>query len=150
MGLTTTVSPELTPEGVALDVAGLVHPLDHLLDHRDALLVALLTLWWVWRVALEANVRDPHVLVWEALVPHFDLAFEFLVGPVVVDVEKVELALWAGADEFVDPGEGVGAVAEMEVSFKCGTRWGGTYMTCLLYTSPSPRDRTRSRMPSSA
>ena len=29
---------------------------------------------------------------------------------------------------------------------------GGIYlfMTCLLYTSPSPRDRTRSRMPSSA
>ena len=25
--------------------------------------------------------------------------------------------------------------------------WGGA---CLLYTSPSPRDRTRSRMPSSA
>ena len=25
-----------------------------------------------------------------------------------------------------------------------------TYWTCLLYTSPSPRDRTRSRMPSSA
>ena len=24
------------------------------------------------------------------------------------------------------------------------------YNTCLLYTSPSPRDRTRSRMPSSA
>ena len=24
------------------------------------------------------------------------------------------------------------------------------YSTCLLYTSPSPRDRTRSRMPSSA
>ena len=27
-------------------------------------------------------------------------------------------------------------------------RW--TAHTCLLYTSPSPRDRTRSRMPSSA
>ena len=25
-----------------------------------------------------------------------------------------------------------------------------TYQPCLLYTSPSPRDRTRSRMPSSA
>ena len=25
-----------------------------------------------------------------------------------------------------------------------------TYNPCLLYTSPSPRDRTRSRMPSSA
>ena len=24
------------------------------------------------------------------------------------------------------------------------------YVACLLYTSPSPRDRTRSRMPSSA
>ena len=27
---------------------------------------------------------------------------------------------------------------------------GGGSLTCLLYTSPSPRDRTRSRMPSSA
>ena len=26
----------------------------------------------------------------------------------------------------------------------------GQYTACLLYTSPSPRDRTRSRMPSSA
>ena len=26
----------------------------------------------------------------------------------------------------------------------------GLYHACLLYTSPSPRDRTRSRMPSSA
>mgnify|MGYP000361091373 CR=1 FL=1 len=26
----------------------------------------------------------------------------------------------------------------------------GLYKDCLLYTSPSPRDRTRSRMPSSA
>ena len=26
----------------------------------------------------------------------------------------------------------------------------GGYYICLLYTSPSPRDRTRSRMPSSA
>ena len=28
--------------------------------------------------------------------------------------------------------------------------WRGEYSNCLLYTSPSPRDRTRSRMPSSA
>ena len=27
---------------------------------------------------------------------------------------------------------------------------GRSVLTCLLYTSPSPRDRTRSRMPSSA
>ena len=29
-------------------------------------------------------------------------------------------------------------------------REGNVLRTCLLYTSPSPRDRTRSRMPSSA
>ena len=28
--------------------------------------------------------------------------------------------------------------------------WAACYEICLLYTSPSPRDRTRSRMPSSA
>ena len=28
--------------------------------------------------------------------------------------------------------------------------WVGWHVFCLLYTSPSPRDRTRSRMPSSA
>ena len=36
-------------------------------------------------------------------------------------------------------GEGEGSAA-----------WGGESNACLLYTSPSPRDRTRSRMPSSA
>ena len=30
------------------------------------------------------------------------------------------------------------------------TQNGDIYLSCLLYTSPSPRDRTRSRMPSSA
>jgi len=29
-------------------------------------------------------------------------------------------------------------------------KWGRSEGACLLYTSPSPRDRTRSRMPSSA
>ena len=29
-------------------------------------------------------------------------------------------------------------------------QWGMSRTICLLYTSPSPRDRTRSRMPSSA
>ena len=36
---------------------------------------------------------------------------------------------------------------------KTDTNWVGnnaTFTGCLLYTSPSPRDRTRSRMPSSA
>ena len=33
---------------------------------------------------------------------------------------------------------------------KIGTRFHVPVHLCLLYTSPSPRDRTRSRMPSSA
>ena len=32
----------------------------------------------------------------------------------------------------------------------CAAYLSGEYGVCLLYTSPSPRDRTRSRMPSSA
>eukprot|EP00656_Telonema_subtile_P005108 TRINITY_DN12318_c0_g1_i2.p1 TRINITY_DN12318_c0_g1~~TRINITY_DN12318_c0_g1_i2.p1 ORF type:complete len:349 (+),score=69.63 TRINITY_DN12318_c0_g1_i2:214-1260(+) len=39
------------------------------------------------------------------------------------------------------------AAIEMEI---VGIKAGGTINACLLYTSPSPRDRTRSRMPSSA
>ena len=40
---------------------------------------------------------------------------------------------------------------EVGVTLLYGTMYGNTEeMVCLLYTSPSPRDRTRSRMPSSA
>ena len=35
--------------------------------------------------------------------------------------------------------------SDLELVQKCDG-----YIICLLYTSPSPRDRTRSRMPSSA
>ena len=33
---------------------------------------------------------------------------------------------------------------------KSKAEWNALYVDCLLYTSPSQRDRTRSRMPSSA
>ena len=36
------------------------------------------------------------------------------------------------------------------VKFSGNTYCTRTHDSCLLYTSPSPRDRTRSRMPSSA
>ena len=44
------------------------------------------------------------------------------------------------------------AVSDLEVtsSNELGKLWTINYKVCLLYTSPSPRDRTRSRMPSSA
>ena len=39
---------------------------------------------------------------------------------------------------------------EVKASYRPETSMKDFYEDCLLYTSPSPRDRTRSRMPSSA
>ena len=47
-------------------------------------------------------------------------------------------------DIVADIGSGTG------ISSKLFLENGNTVYGCLLYTSPSPRDRTRSRMPSSA
>ena len=44
--------------------------------------------------------------------------------------------------------DGIGKYVEFTVVET--DKQGGKYKICLLYTSPSPRDRTRSRMPSSA
>ena len=49
----------------------------------------------------------------------------------VVALESADLELY--------PGEVLGVIGD-----------NGAGKSCLLYTSPSPRDRTRSRMPSSA
>ena len=42
------------------------------------------------------------------------------------------------------------ATVRVRTSIPSHVRPGPQYAACLLYTSPSPRDRTRSRMPSSA
>ena len=57
----------------------------------------------------------------------------------VIGQEEMKLALLLNV---IDPR--IGGVMIM------GDRGTGKSTTCLLYTSPSPRDRTRSRMPSSA
>ena len=36
------------------------------------------------------------------------------------------------------------------IDYRIGTRYMGEFISCLLYTSPSPRDKRQSRMPSSA
>mgnify|MGYP003315820259 CR=1 FL=1 len=56
-------------------------------------------------------------------------------------------------DECVDKNRRVGGVGEMDSNGEGGNlskEQGASKEACLLYTSPSPRDRTRSRMPSSA
>eukprot|EP00656_Telonema_subtile_P031085 TRINITY_DN34069_c0_g3_i1.p2 TRINITY_DN34069_c0_g3~~TRINITY_DN34069_c0_g3_i1.p2 ORF type:complete len:108 (+),score=11.07 TRINITY_DN34069_c0_g3_i1:766-1089(+) len=47
-------------------------------------------------------------------------------------------------------GSGSGRIAGTTTTTLRSTRRCYPHNTCLLYTSPSPRDRTRSRMPSSA
>ena len=56
-----------------------------------------------------------------------------------VDLKKLQLGILA--DQFLD------YLREQRYKFKL--EFAGDYL-CLLYTSPSPRDPTKSRMPSSA
>ena len=51
-----------------------------------------------------------------------------------------------GASSTIEANAGV----DFEVEVGVAPVFDGCDTTCLLYTSPSPRDRTRSRMPSSA
>ena len=54
-------------------------------------------------------------------------------------------------DEGIDGwGEGWGGINEFKDILKSSVIGQDPFESCLLYTSPSPRDRTRSRMPSSA
>ena len=51
----------------------------------------------------------------------------------------------------VIPKKGIQATLEVKPQVSVSVIAGdGFYSTCLLYTSPSPRDRQKSRMPSSA
>ena len=62
-------------------------------------------------------------------------------------LEAKEITVWRGELLLLDT---------LSFDIKAGTALqvqgdnGSGKTTCLLYTSPSPRDRTRSRMPSSA
>ena len=63
---------------------------------------------------------------------------------VFVHISAVEAAGLRGLDENQK------VSYEIERDRRSGKESAGQLKTCLLYTSPSPRDRTRSRMPSSA
>ena len=57
-----------------------------------------------------------------------------------------ETALYEAVFRLLARGEKMYSVTVQQIAEEAGIGKG----TCLLYTSPSPRDRTRSRMPSSA
>ena len=60
---------------------------------------------------------------------------------------KTAIATLAAAAAVVAPSA---ALAGPYVNVETNAGWTGADYTCLLYTSPSPRDAHESRMPSSA
>ena len=87
-----------------------------------------------YKDALAITGRSPIVRKWP-MVPGIDFAGT---------VEQSSHPLWKAGDQVVLTGFGVGE-----------GHWGGLAQRaqvkgCLLYTSPSPRDKRQSRMPSSA
>ena len=76
-----------------------------------------------------------------------DLISQFYGGCTSVDGETMTLPLRLRQGKYK---EGIAAAAFSKAHFDFWTQVAAVANTCLLYTSPSPRDRTRSRMPSSA
>ena len=66
-----------------------------------------------------------------------------------LDYAEALLALFSDLSRLADGAELVGKFIQ-GVARLSGCELVQLYLLCLLYTSPSPRDRTRSRMPSSA
>ena len=86
-----------------------------------------------------------------------DAALERRFQKIVVQEPSLEstIAILRGIKEKYEVHHGVditdpAIVAAARLSHRYVTDRNTNTQTCLLYTSPSPRDRTRSRMPSSA
>ena len=67
---------------------------------------------------------------------------------ILTALDQVEAEITSGEMEWASSDEDIHTAVERRVTELEPA--GAKMHTCLLYTSPSPRDRTRSRMPSSA
>ena len=74
---------------------------------------------------------------------------EYIVSEIVEDKKSVKVDIASSSEESVQIEVRTSPDDMGRVIGKRG-RVARAIRTCLLYTSPSPRDRTRSRMPSSA
>ena len=112
--------------------------------------------WWVMRSLLLVDMKivrgaskvtlmKKRLSIFVALLVGFvglGLTPAYAIDERVIDVVEVT---WAGAPAPAGDAKKVASVIDTEVN----ADW-RKYTTCLLYTSPSPRDRQKSRMPSSA
>ena len=86
----------------------------------------------------EQVLFDPNYGIRNVSIHGMEEAFE---GGSIVVVEDAYTSSFDGYSKYEDIS--IYVKKEAESTYK-------KYIICLLYTSPSPRDRTRSRMPSSA
>ena len=106
--------------------------------------------------------REVDVMDDQAIVSKTDLKGNITyVNPYFTQISGYTEAELLGAPQNIlrHPDMPAEAFADLWASIQSGTPWtgivknrckNGDHYCCLLYTSPSPRDRTRSRMPSSA
>ena len=84
---------------------------------------------------------------WAYSTNHKDIGTMYLIFAIVAGVIGTAFSVLMRM-ELMHPGDGIlGGNYHLYNVLVTGH---GLIMICLLYTSPSPRDRTRSRMPSSA
>src|SRR5665213_2221894 len=100
---------------------------------------------WFMGSASLAGAGDPHDglgLLAEAQLRHVDQAVDHVVAAQEPVVDQLRLIFWADQEQRRRL-----AGAEVGRKLDVGLQ---PVIECLLYTSPSPRDRQKSRMPSSA
>ena len=73
----------------------------------------------------------------------FGLVVGSFLNVIIIRLPKTLKVIWANSNKYTD-------LTSDNFSIYKNMLWKGRSKCCLLYTSPSPRDRTRSRMPSSA
>ena len=105
----------------------------------------------------------PYSSEWESLFAEEERLLRSSIGAYVVDIQHVGSTAIPGleAKPIIDIAVALRRLEDVEKCVELMERLGYEYdeehpdrhffvKGCLLYTSPSPRDRTRSRMPSSA
>ena len=107
------------------------------------------------QTALQADGRTPLAVVGETRLPLIRHGRPLTLGEALV-VEDLDVDILAGApfmtsnDIAVRPAKREIIIAGCDVASYGCSQSPQTHYACLLYTSPSPRDLSTSRMPSSA